>query len=61
LLCTDGLTDVVEDEEIIQAVRGQDLPAAAQALVDLACAHNTKDNITVVLLLVPWQAILKKT
>jgi protein phosphatase len=61
LLCTDGLTDVVEDEEIIQAVRGLDLPTAAQALVDLACAHNAKDNITVVLLLVPWQGILKKT
>jgi protein phosphatase len=61
LLCTDGLTDVVEKEEIIQAVRGQDLPTAAQALVDLACAHNSKDNITVVLLLVPWQGILKKT
>ncbi|MGD0877704.1 MAG: protein phosphatase 2C domain-containing protein [Anaerolineales bacterium] len=61
LLCTDGLTDVVEDEEIIQAVRGQDLPTAAQTLVDLACAHNSKDNITVVLLLMPWQAILKKT
>ncbi|MGD0751357.1 MAG: protein phosphatase 2C domain-containing protein [Anaerolineales bacterium] len=53
LLCTDGLTDVVEDEEIIQAVRGQDLPTAAQTLVDLACAYNGKDNITVVMMLVP--------
>ena len=61
LLCTDGLTDVLKDEEIIQAVRGQELPTAVQALVDLACAHNSKDNITVVLLLVPWQTILKKT
>ena len=61
LLCTDGLTDVLKDEEIIQAVRGQELPPAVQALVDLACAHNSKDNITVVLLLVPWQTILKKT
>jgi protein phosphatase len=61
LLCTDGLTDVMENEEIIQAVRGQALPAATQALVDLACAHYSKDNITVVLLLVPWQDVLKKT
>jgi protein phosphatase len=54
LLCTDGLTDVVENAEIAQAVRGRDLPSAAQALVDLACARNGKDNITVVMMLVPW-------
>jgi protein phosphatase len=55
LLCTDGLTDMVEDAEIEPAVRGLDLQAAAQALVDLACARNGKDNITVVMMLVPWQ------
>jgi PPM family protein phosphatase len=59
LLCTDGLTDVVENEEIIQTVRGLDLQSAAQALVDLACAHKGKDNITVVMMLVPWQDFLK--
>jgi serine/threonine protein phosphatase PrpC len=53
LLCTDGLTDVVENAEIIQAARGLDLQAAVQALVDLACARNGKDNITVVMMLVP--------
>jgi protein phosphatase len=58
MLCTDGLTDVVENEEIIQVVRGLDLQSAAQALVDLACAHNGKDNITVVMMLVPWQDFL---
>jgi protein phosphatase len=57
LLCTDGLTDVVENAEIIQAVRGLDLQSAAQALVDLACARNGSDNITVVMLLVPWGQI----
>ena len=55
LLCTDGLTDVVNDAEIIQTVRGKALQAATQALVDLACAHNAKDNITVVMMLVPWK------
>ena len=55
LLCTDGLTDVVEDAEIAQTVRGQDLQSAAQALVDLACARDGKDNITVVMMLVPWE------
>ena len=53
LLCTDGLTDAVEDAEIIQAVRGLDIKSAAQALVDLACARNARDNITVVMMLVP--------
>lgn len=55
LLCTDGLTDLVEDAKIELVVRGQDLRFAAQALVDLACARGGKDNITVVMLLVPWQ------
>jgi protein phosphatase len=55
LLCTDGLTDVVENAEIEPALRGLGLQSAAQALVDLACARNAKDNITVVMMLVPWQ------
>jgi len=54
LLCTDGLTDVVETGEIIPALRGLSIQAGAQTLVDLACARGGKDNITVVLLLVPW-------
>jgi protein phosphatase len=54
LLCTDGLTDVVEDAEIEPTVRGLELQPAAQALVDLACARAGKDNITVVMMLVPW-------
>jgi serine/threonine protein phosphatase PrpC len=53
LLCTDGLTDVVENAEIEPAVRGLELQSAAQALVDLACRRGGKDNITVVMLLVP--------
>jgi protein phosphatase len=55
LLCTDGLTDVVEDAEIEPSVRGLDLQVAARTLVDLAVKRNAQDNITVVLLLVPWQ------
>lgn len=54
LLCTDGLTDVVEDDEIEPTLRGLDLQPAAQALVDLACARNAQDNVTVVLILAPW-------
>ncbi len=57
LLCTDGLTDVVPDEEIEPTVRGLDLQPAAQALVDLACARGGQDNITAVMMLVPWGAV----
>jgi len=53
LLCTDGLTDVVENAEILLTVRGLELRAAARSLVDLACARDAKDNITVVMMLVP--------
>ena len=60
LLCTDGLTDVVEDAEIEPMVRGLHLRAAAQALVDLACSRGGKDNLTVVLMLVPGEVELKK-
>jgi serine/threonine protein phosphatase PrpC len=60
LLCTDGLTDVVEDAEIEPAVHGLELQAAVQALVDLACSHAGKDNITVVMMLIPWQELQTK-
>jgi protein phosphatase len=60
LLCTDGLTDVVEDAEIEPAVRGLEIRSAAQALVDLACSRNGKDNITVVMMLLPWRDLLTK-
>jgi len=53
LLCTDGLTDVVANTEIEPVIRNLDIQAAAQALVDLALSRQGKDNITVLLLLVP--------
>jgi hypothetical protein len=31
-----------------------------QALVDLACSHAGKDNITVVMMLIPWQELQTK-
>jgi protein phosphatase len=60
LLCTDGLTDVVEDTDIEPTVRSLNLQPAAQALVDLACSREGKDNITVVLLQVPREVPTKK-
>jgi protein phosphatase len=49
LLCSDGLTDLVEDEAIRQGLsENTDSAAACQRLVDLALASGGRDNITVV-------------
>ncbi len=52
LLCTDGLTDMVTDEEILSIVlkNGDDVEKACQELVDIANKNGGKDNITVILL-----------
>lgn len=50
LLCSDGLTDMVSDEQILALVAGSgDLETAARGLVDAANAGGGEDNITVVL------------
>ena len=56
LLCTDGLTDVVDPSEIVPTIRGQAIQDGAQSLVELACRREGKDNVTVVILLVPRAA-----
>jgi protein phosphatase len=49
LLCTDGLTDMVDDATIA-AELGRDRPAAeaCQALLDLALAGGGLDNVTII-------------
>jgi len=49
LLCSDGLTDMIPDREILALVDVDDLDGAARALVDGANAGGGEDNITVVL------------
>jgi protein phosphatase len=53
LLCTDGLTDMLTDEEILSIINehGEDIEKTVQSLVDRANEKGGKDNITVVLLL----------
>ena len=49
LLCTDGLTESVEDETIAQVMReATSSQAACQDLVDLALGSGGADNITVI-------------
>ena len=53
LLCTDGLTDLVKDDEIELALVEQSPDDAAQSLISLARARGGHDNITVVILEIP--------
>ena len=50
LMCSDGLTDLVSDEEIHKVLLEADnLDNAAQELVELANEHGGSDNISVIL------------
>ena len=51
LLCSDGLTEMVTDDEIRQTLlaSGADLAAAAHALIDRANAAGGTDNVSVIL------------
>jgi protein phosphatase len=53
MLCTDGLTDLVNDDEIRTILHTRDLKGAAQKLVNLANERGGHDNITIVILGVP--------
>jgi protein phosphatase len=50
LLCSDGLTNVVEDQEILYEVLYGGQPAGVcTQLLELACARGAPDNVTVAL------------
>jgi protein phosphatase len=52
LLCSDGLTTMVEDEDILDTLRGAGDPeTGCKSLVDLANQRGGDDNITAVLIL----------
>jgi protein phosphatase len=49
LLCSDGLTEMVPDGEILRALQADDDPAeVCRKLIDLANANGGRDNVTVV-------------
>ena len=49
-MCTDGLSNMVEDEEIYHIIKGRrDIVEAAEQLIDTANRNGGKDNIGVVL------------
>ena len=51
LMCTDGLTNMVDDDEILRIVRtGVDVPDIAENLIKMANHNGGKDNIGVVII-----------
>jgi PPM family protein phosphatase len=56
LLCSDGLSDLVENHELEEALGATDPEQAAVALVDLARARGGHDNITLIILQMPQGA-----
>lgn len=63
LLCSDGLTDLVWNDEILETIRSKpNLKEASRALIELANSRGGYDNITVVLISVPanFKLIVRK-
>ncbi len=63
LLCTDGLTDLVEDEEIrnVMIDANRNISLAAKRLVKLANKYGGADNISVVIALVNDEFAMKRS
>ncbi len=53
VLCTDGLTDLVNPEEIRSALKDPDKDQALSSLIDLANQRGGHDNITVIAIGMP--------
>lgn len=53
LLCSDGLTDLVNDDEILEAFSKESLETAGRTLINLANERGGHDNITLVAVQIP--------
>ncbi|OGO31318.1 MAG: hypothetical protein A2Z16_02695 [Chloroflexi bacterium RBG_16_54_18] len=53
LICSDGLTDLVNDNEILQALQSKDPDNSIDSLIELANQRGGHDNITIVVLGIP--------
>jgi len=53
LLCSDGLSDLVENDEILTALQNFEMSTALASLIDIANERGGHDNITIIALKVP--------
>lgn len=53
LLCSDGLTDLVSETEILESMQSNPMESAIDMLIDLANQRGGHDNITIVALEMP--------
>jgi protein phosphatase len=63
LLCSDGLSDMVEDEDIAKILGAHDEPAdAAKSLQEAALANGGRDNVTVIVARyeIPTQSAIRR-
>lgn len=61
ILCSDGLSDEVNDTEIAKILNeSADSNNAAQALVDAALKNGGRDNVTIVIIDAPSKTLLNK-
>jgi len=62
LLCSDGLTDMVEDEKISEIIKkSKNCKMAARKLVEEALANGGRDNVTVVMISANSSSTVKAT
>ncbi|MDY6847314.1 MAG: protein phosphatase 2C domain-containing protein [Chloroflexota bacterium] len=60
ILCSDGLTDLVEDSEIQLVIKENPLDAAVEILIQMANDRGGYDNTTVILMGTPSRGVFKK-
>ena len=53
LLCSDGLTDMLDDDRIEELVSGETLADTARGLVESALAAGGHDNVSLILIQIP--------
>ena len=53
VLCSDGLTDLISKEEILDKLKSKDQSRAIKSLIDLANERGGHDNITMITIQVP--------
>ena len=49
LLCTDGLSDRVEEKRIFEIIAASEFEEMGQSLIDEALKNGGRDNVTVIL------------